>query len=63
MRIRTEYFLLALFWAASRLSAFMDIEVGNGILIETTGGVVIQIDGNLAETGTGYINGIMKSTI
>ncbi|MFC1786232.1 hypothetical protein ACFLZA_02580 [Candidatus Neomarinimicrobiota bacterium] len=35
--------------------------IANGITVETTGGVYIQLKGDLVETGTGYLKGIVTS--
>jgi hypothetical protein len=60
MRTKTGFILFA-FLAAIRLSASVNIEIENGIVAETTGGVAIQIDGSLTEAGTGYFMGTLAS--
>ena len=44
-----------LLWSA------VNIEVGTGLVVETTSGGYTEIDGDLTETGTGYYSGIISS--
>ncbi len=43
------------------LLAQANLEISNDILVETTSETTIEIDGNLTETGTGYVKGIISS--
>ena len=43
------------------LKAGISLEVGNGILVETSSGVCVEIDSTLTETGTGYFKGEITS--
>jgi hypothetical protein len=52
-------FLLA--FPAALLFASVGLEVGDGIKVETSSGVVVELDGNLTETGRGYFSGTITS--
>jgi len=45
----------------SYLSAQVNMEIGNNLLVETTGGLSVQLSGDLIETGTGYLKGVVTS--
>jgi hypothetical protein len=47
--------------ASAPVWATVGIDVGNGVVIETTSGVTVEIDGDLTETGTGYFKGVITS--
>ncbi|NOX66506.1 MAG: hypothetical protein GXO85_12160 [Chlorobi bacterium] len=44
------------------INAQLSLEVGNGIQVETTGGVYISGASNVIETGTGYLKGVVESS-
>ncbi len=52
-------FLLA--FPAALLFASVGLEVGDGVVVETSGTVYLEIDGSLTETGTGYFKGAISS--
>ncbi len=55
------YTFLTLLLAFSISNAQVDMEISNGITVETTGGVSIELSGNLIETGTGYLKGVVTT--
>ena len=60
--MKTIYLVvLLIFWGVSAVFASVDLEVGTGVLVETTGGVSVEIDGALTKTGTGYFKGTISS--
>ena len=60
--MRTKWFiLLSLFLGFSTIFASVNLEISTGILVETTSGVSVEIDGALTETGTGYFKGTISS--
>jgi hypothetical protein len=52
-------FLLAI--PAAAAFASVDLNVGDGVVVETSSGVYAELDGNLTETGTGYFSGTIAS--
>ncbi len=46
----------------SALSAQVSMEIGNNMLVETTGGVYISGASDVVETGTGYLKGVVESS-
>ncbi len=46
----------------SSLSAQLKMEIGNNMLVETTGGVYITGASDVVETGTGYLKGVIESS-
>lgn len=59
MKIR--YTILVLSIAFSFTNAQVDLEINNGMTVETTGGVSVELSGNLIENGTGYLKGKVES--
>jgi hypothetical protein len=60
MKTKTYVLLPALF-VTSLLSAQVDLEITDGILVETIGGLEIQVSGDVVESGNGYLNGVVTS--
>ena len=54
-------FIPAILLAALPLLAQVDLDVGDGLTVETGTGVSVEISGDLTETGTGYFSGIITS--
>ena len=54
-------FILLLLGGLSSVFASASLEGGSGVLMETTGGVSVEITGDLIETGTGYFKGKISS--
>jgi len=52
---------ILLLMSASLILAQVNMEIGNGMLVETTGGLSVELSGDLVETGTGYLNGVVTS--
>jgi hypothetical protein len=61
MKMKSAWMWLALMLPEAIALASVGLDVGSGIVVETTGGVAAQIDGNLTETGTGYFKGSITS--
>ncbi len=53
--------VLCLCLACATALASVDVEVSTGMLLETTGGGYVEIDGALSEVGTGYLKGRIAS--
>ncbi|MEN8194049.1 MAG: hypothetical protein ABFS12_14590 [Bacteroidota bacterium] len=50
------FFLSTQFYLAQ-----VDLKINDGMLVETSGGVSIQISGNVIEENSGYLNGVVES--
>jgi hypothetical protein len=61
MKTVSKWLAISLILSAALLNASVGLEVGTGIVVQTTGGVGVQIDGSLTETGTGYLSGKIDS--
>lgn len=55
------YILIPALFVTNMLSAQVDVEINDGILVETTGGITIEISGDVVENGSGYLKGIVTS--
>jgi trimeric autotransporter adhesin len=53
--------MLSFFLFLIPVYAGVDMTIGNGMLVTTTGGTEIQVSGNLIENGTGYLKGTVTS--
>jgi hypothetical protein len=54
--------IVGIFLCFSGLSiASVDLEIGNGFVVETSDGIYVEIDGDLEETGNGYFKGKISS--
>ena len=60
MKIR-PFSIITLFFSLSYLYAQDTFTIADGVTVETTGGTYIELAGNLVETGTGYLKGIVTS--
>jgi hypothetical protein len=58
-----EYILIQILFTATLLSAQVDIEIANGMLVEMTAGLVVEISGDVVENGSGYLNGVVTSGV
>jgi len=46
---------------SSILFAQVDLEINDGMLVETTGGLSIEVSGDLIENGSGYLKGVVTT--
>jgi len=54
--------LLTVFFASFNLFAQLDIEISDGMLIETEGGLFISGASDVIENGSGYLKGVVESS-
>lgn len=54
-------FYIVLFLLAPLYYAQVDLKIINGMLVETSGGVYIQVSGDVIEKNSGYLNGVVES--
>jgi hypothetical protein len=62
MRTKRYVFILALF-VTSVISAQVNLEITDGMLVETAGGLEVEISGDVVESGSGYLNGVVTSGV
>jgi hypothetical protein len=53
--------LLLTLFAILSTNAQVDLEINDNMTVETTGGLFIELSGNLIENGTGYLKGVVTS--
>ena len=55
------YILLILILFLPKTFAQVDLEINDNMLVETTGGLVVEVSGDVIENGTGYLSGTVTS--
>ena len=58
-----KYILIQFLFITTLLSAQVDIEISDDMLLETTGDLVIKVSGDVVESGNGYLNGVVTSGV
>lgn len=55
------YTIILFFWLTILLNAQVDIEINDNMLVETSGGIYLEVSGDVIENGTGYLKGVVSS--
>ena len=53
--------LVLILFVGPKTFAQVDLEINDNMLVETTGGLVVEVSGNVIENGTGYLSGTVTS--
>ena len=56
-----KYILIPVLFITNLLSAQVDLEIADSMLVETAGGLVVELSGDVVENGSGYLNGVVTS--
>ncbi|MFZ1289035.1 MAG: hypothetical protein WAR79_03035 [Melioribacteraceae bacterium] len=59
--MKTIYTIILFLWITILVKAQIDLEINNNMQVETSGGLFIEVSGDVVENGTGYLKGAVTS--